>query len=81
MAEAARVVIERLEQGQFVIHGEAQSNGEKSTIGVYGPADFPWNNPTQILDLYHGNSDRWQRQAERRTVGILDFLTLLGNWG
>ncbi|MCH8978945.1 MAG: alpha/beta fold hydrolase [Armatimonadetes bacterium] len=78
MAEAARVVIERLERGEFVIQGEAQSNGEKSTIGVYGPADFPWSNPTRILDLYHGHTEIWQRQAERGFEARTRSVDLIG---
>ncbi len=52
MAEAARVVIERLEREPL-----------KLTVGMFGPADFPWNEPTQILELYHGHTTRWRLMA------------------
>jgi pimeloyl-ACP methyl ester carboxylesterase len=73
MAEAARVVIERLERGEYTF-----KNDSGETIGVFGSTDFPWSNPTAILELYHGNTDRWERQAKSGFRGGSQNFDLIG---
>ena len=63
MGEAARVVIERLEREPLRLEVTDRKTGEKKTIGTIGPLDFPWNNPTRILELYHGHTDGIARTA------------------
>lgn len=74
MAEASRAVIERLEQDRYVFENE---QGE--VIATYGPLDFPWSNPVQILELYHGQTDRWRSQAERGFRAMSQDEAILGS--
>lgn len=81
MAEAALRVIERLEREPLVIEVTDGEDGAKRTVGVLGTADFPWQEPSQILELYHGRTERWQRQPPslgmppgRNQVPILGML-------
>lgn len=60
MAEAAQKVMEKLERGEFVV----KAKDDDRTLATYGPFDFPWNNPTRILELYHGHLGGWVAQAE-----------------
>ena len=71
MAEAARVVIERLEREPLKLEVTIPATGKKKTVGVFGPADFPWNDPTQILELYHGRTEPWRRMASRDALAGL----------
>ena len=64
MAEAARVVIERLEREPWQLEFDDPTTGEKTLAGVIGPKDFPWNDPTQILELYHGHTKRWRTRSK-----------------
>ncbi len=65
MAEAARVVIERLERAPVTIE-IPQDDGSTSTIPVVRAQDFPWSDPVQILELYHGHLERWKKPAPPR---------------
>lgn len=59
MAEAARVVIERLEREPIVV----KNDDDSATIVVLGPDDFPWYDPAMILELHHGRTARWRLQS------------------
>jgi pimeloyl-ACP methyl ester carboxylesterase len=78
MAEAARVVIERLEREPLKLEIEMPKSGKKQTIGVLGPADFPWNEPTQILELYYGHTGRWKGMAVARLLRGGSRIRLIG---
>jgi hypothetical protein len=56
MAEAAQSVIQRLEREPLSVEFKDRVSGETKTIAVIGAEDFPWNDPTRILELYHGHS-------------------------
>lgn len=60
--EAARSVIERLEKEPIKIYRERREDVEPKLVGVLGPEDFPWHDPVQILELYHGKTSRWAFQ-------------------
>ncbi|MEM7202889.1 MAG: alpha/beta hydrolase [Planctomycetota bacterium] len=77
MAEAARVAIERLEREPLRIEVE-RTDGTTKTLGVFGPAAFPWNDPDEILDLFHGRTERWKRQAMRERVARGQRIPLIG---
>lgn len=66
MDEAARVVIERLEREPIKLYREATDDQERRLIAVLGPEDFPWHDPAQILEMYHGHYDRWVNQYRTR---------------
>lgn len=75
MAEAAQVVIERLEQAPMKIV-DTSGAGEDAPVGFLGPGDFPWQDPTQILELYHERLDRWRKKAW--APGGVRFINLIG---
>ena len=64
MAEAARVVIERLERGPIQLEVDDPETGKKKPAGAIGPNAFPWRDPTQILEMYHGHTKRWQTRSK-----------------
>ncbi len=64
MVEAARVAIERLEREPIEITTEGP-DGEPVKV-VIGREDFPWRNPAEILELYHGYHERMVRQRVQR---------------
>ena len=78
MAEAARVVIERLERKPLRIEVADRETAKKKTIGVFGAADFPWNDPQQILALYHGHTARWKLIATARSFPRQSRIRLIG---
>lgn len=55
MEAAAEAVLTRLENGGVEVNDHA--NGKLKFL--LGPDDFPWDQPAQILELYHGQTDRW----------------------
>ena len=55
MAEAAETVIKRLETEPIKVIPK----GKSKPVQILGPDDFPWSNPTMILELYHGQLRRW----------------------
>ena len=66
MAEAAETVIKRLEAGVEVKgKGGFLGLGEPTVVRILGPYDFPWKEPAQILELYHGQTKRWARPRGR----------------
>lgn len=73
IAEAARVVIERLEREPLRI--EATDESGKAVTVVLGPADFP-RDPVEILELYHEHYARWRKA---RSAGERESnLTMIG---
>lgn len=64
MAAAAEAVIARLERGI-----EIKAEDGEEVLTTLGPASFPWNDPTAILEMYHGQLQRWQRMASRNASG------------
>lgn len=78
MAEAARVVIERLERKPLKLEFTVRATGEKKSLGVIGPADFPWNDPTRILELYHGHTARSRRMAFAGLFATNSRMRLIG---
>jgi pimeloyl-ACP methyl ester carboxylesterase len=67
MAEAAREVIQRLEKEPWQLEVKDPETGEKQLAGILVPKDFPWRDPTQILELYHGHTERWQTRSTGRS--------------
>jgi hypothetical protein len=65
MAEAARVVIERLEQGPIRLEADDPTTGKKRLVGVLGPSSFPWHEPSLILEIYHGQTKKWEIDPDR----------------
>lgn len=63
MAEAARAVIQRLEREPITLKTQNQDSGESEVVGRLAATDFPWNDPTEILELYHHRLERWQQRA------------------
>ena len=55
MEEAAESVLTRLEKGGIEVK---DANGKIAV--VLGPDDFPWDYPAEILELFHGHTDRWK---------------------
>jgi len=78
MAEAARVVIERLEREPWKLEVTGRVSGKTKTVGVLGPMDFPWNDPCQILELLHDHTERWRRRASGERVARAQPMRLLG---
>ncbi len=78
MAEAARVVIQRLEREPMPLQGKDQKSGQKQTIATLGTADFPWNDPVRILELYHGRTQRFVVQATMQRLVTQRQLRLIG---
>lgn len=77
MKEAAESVIKRLEtEGIEVQKASLLGFGKLETVRVLGPTDFPWDEPAQILELYHGYTARWasKRRRSRGNVKILYHL-------
>lgn len=77
MREAAEVVIRKLESdGIAVEKAGLLSFGKSEVVRVLGPTDFPWKEPAQILELYHGKTSRWasKRRRARGNVEILYHL-------
>ena len=68
MAEAARVVIERLERQPIPLQRKDAESGEMVPEGVIGPDRFPYHEPRFILELYHGHTDRWRQRSSRSTA-------------
>ena len=60
MTEAAETVISRLETQPIKVVGKGMF-GTEETTQILGPEDFPWRNPVAILELYHGQTKRWQK--------------------
>ena len=77
MAEAARIVVQRLEQEPLRVEYTDQESGERKSVAVIGPEDFPWNDPTRILELYHGQTQplKWVMalagNSRRRRVSLI----------
>jgi len=65
MAEAARVVIERLERQPIRLERKDAKSGKTVAEGVIGPDRFPYHEPRFILELYHGHTDRWRQTSNR----------------
>jgi pimeloyl-ACP methyl ester carboxylesterase len=63
MAEAARVVIERLEREPIRLTGKDSESGKPTPQGVIGPDRFPYHEPKFILELYHGRTERWRQRS------------------
>jgi pimeloyl-ACP methyl ester carboxylesterase len=78
MAEAARVVVERLEREPLAIESVGRVSGQTRTVGVFGPEDFPWDDPGHILELFHGRTDRWKRQAIAERLPLTRPVPLIG---
>ncbi len=55
MIEAAQKVIEKLEKEPIAVFEE----GKTKPVQVIGPDDFPWWDPSAILELYHNQYNRW----------------------
>ena len=68
MAEAARVVIERLEREPITLEVPNRESGKLEVVGHITATDFPWNDPTEILELYHHHLDRWRQRATRSST-------------
>ena len=66
MEEAAESVFTRLENSGIEVKGD---NGE--TVSLLGPDDFPWDYPAKIVELFHGNTDRW-KSGRKPNGGYLD---------
>ena len=64
MAEAATVVIERLEREPIRLVNKDLKSGEETAEGVIGPDRFPFHEPRFILELYHGHTDRWRETSK-----------------
>ncbi|MBN37162.1 MAG: hypothetical protein CMI29_01730 [Opitutae bacterium] len=56
MEFAAETVIKRLETDPIKIY----SKGKPKPVRIIVPDDFPWRDPTAILELYHGQLKRWE---------------------
>lgn len=75
MNVAARAVIERLEKKPLQVEAE-----DGRVVAILGPDDFPWKEPSRILELYHGELGRWAEtrsddQPEApRTVDLIGYL-------
>lgn len=65
MADAARVVIERLEREPIRLKRKNASTGEMVSDGIITPDRFPYHEPRFILELYHGHTDRWRHSPGR----------------
>jgi pimeloyl-ACP methyl ester carboxylesterase len=78
MAEAARVVIERLEAQPLTLELTDRKSGETKTVGMLGPAEFPWSDPTRILELYHGHTDRFAKLTRTEVFSRQSRMTLIG---
>ena len=77
MKEAAESVIKKLEtEGIEVQKASVPGVDRLQTVRILGPTDFPWDEPAQILELYHGQTARWasQRGRARGIVRILYHL-------
>lgn len=59
MQEAADVVLKRLEKGIPVQRRGLFGIGHPALVRTLGPEDFPFSDPGQILELYHGHTERW----------------------
>lgn len=57
---AANKVVDRLHNGGIEIKDEKSGK----LIRHLGPADFPWDYPGQILELYHGQTKRWAKPRD-----------------
>ena len=57
MMRVASTVIERLENEPI----EVFAKGEEKPVRIIGPDDFPWWDPTAILELYYHRYDRWAK--------------------
>ena len=73
MKEAAETVIKRLENGPIEVRARNIFGfGPPPVVQALGPDDFPWDEPNQILELYHGQMQRWSRPRQRmRGTGVL----------
>ncbi len=67
MAEAARVVIDRLERESIKLEISDLESGKRKVVGHITATDFPWNDPIAILELYHRRIERWAQRAARTT--------------
>lgn len=64
MAEAAETVAARLAAAGIPVFAE----GSPDPVRILGPDDFPWNDPTAILELYHGHLEDWADPRRLRIV-------------
>jgi pimeloyl-ACP methyl ester carboxylesterase len=73
MEEAAETVIKRLEKDPIEVRARSFLGfGSPAVVRILGPDDFPWDEPDQILELYHGQTRRWARLRQRmRGTGVL----------
>ncbi|MHC5066302.1 MAG: alpha/beta hydrolase [Planctomycetota bacterium] len=71
MAAAAEAVIKRLEKEPIQL-------GSGDSRGFFGPMNFPWNEPTEILELYHGHTARWEREASGSNGEQRQSMPLIG---
>ena len=78
MAEAARIVIERLEREPIALEIQVSDEEKPRRVGTLGPDSFPWFSPTQILELYHNELGRWQREAMARAIEAPRRVRLIG---
>ena len=60
------------------VRSAPRSGGAGKTIGVFGPADIPWDDPTRILELYHGHTDSLKGIALQSRVGRGHSVPLIG---
>lgn len=77
MAEAARVVIDRLESEPVRLERQDAETGEAVAEGVIGPDRFPYHEPRFILELYHGHTDRWRQTSSRATALVYRDVKLI----
>ena len=67
MEEAANTVIKRLEESPIEIKKKGLFGfGKPEVVRVMGPDDFTWDEPAQILELYHGVTERWAKTRPRQ---------------
>ena len=73
MKEAAETVIKRLENGPIEVRARNIFGfGPPPVVQALGPDDFPWDEPNEILELYHGQMQRWSRPRQRMSgTGVL----------
>lgn len=68
IAEAARVVIERLEREPIRLFDKDSKTGQETPVGVIGPDRFPYHEPIFILELYHDHTNRWRETSEELAI-------------
>src|SRR5688500_18794691 len=78
MAEAAQTVIQRMEREPLRVALKDRVSGETKTIAVVGAEEFPWNDPTRILELYHGHSQRLGQALAVASQSRVQRINLVG---